>query len=123
MTETTKPRAPAGYEPVGDRGATFDATRFGLGRVTFGEPTASGFARFEALHNAGRPSHEVTAAGLRACVASTSGLTWPKPEDAIDRWFDWFGALKLGAARALMRALTAYVDQLTKADETDAGNE
>lgn len=119
-TETAKapPKPPKGYAPDGDsfRAATFDAARFGLGVLTFKEPTAG---RFRAFRDAETNQEALL---LRAIVSRSTSSDVPKHDAPAEKWIAWYDDLRVSATRAVMDAAAFFVRGL-EAGIVAEGNE
>lgn len=119
-TETAKapPKPPRGYLPDGDsfRAATFDADRFGLGRLTFKEPT---WGRFRAFQDAETNREALL---LRAIVSRSTSNDVPKHDAPVEKWVAWFADLRIGTTRAVIDAASFFLRGL-EAGIVAEGNE
>jgi hypothetical protein len=114
-----KQAGPLGYTQDGPRSATFDASRFGYGTLTFAEPLYGRFKAFQRAQFQG--DEDAEALMLRAFVKRASGTGFPKTDAPLKAWADFVANEPLSSVAAVLSAASYFSDVLAK-DVNPAGN-
>jgi hypothetical protein len=111
--------APLGYTQDGPRSATFDASAFGFGTLTFGEPSYGRFTSFHRAQYAG--DEQAEALLLRAFVKRATGSGFPKADDPLKKWVEFVADQPLSSMSAVIFA-ASYFSNILAAEIKPAGN-